>query len=64
MPPESKPVYYRDYLQLDTILNAQETESGKRGNEAHEEMLFIIVHQAYEMWFKQILHEIDSIINS
>ncbi|MES2765478.1 MAG: tryptophan 2,3-dioxygenase family protein [Bacteroidota bacterium] len=62
MPQESKPVYYRDYLQLDTLLNAQETESAKRGNEAHEEMLFIIVHQTYEMWFKQILHEIDSIM--
>ncbi len=29
---------------------------------AHEEMLFIITHQVYELWFKQILYEIDSIL--
>ncbi len=55
------PVYYGDYLQLPKILNAQLTESGKDGKEAHEETLFIIIHQAYELWFKQILHELDSI---
>ncbi len=55
------PVYYGDYLQLSKILNAQETESGKDGKEAHEETLFIIIHQAYELWFKQILHELASI---
>lgn len=55
------PVHYSDYLQLDKILNAQAPESDKEGIEAHDEMLFIIIHQAYELWFKQILHEIDSI---
>lgn len=54
-------VHYSDYLQLDKILNAQETESEKRGIEAHDEMLFIIIHQAYELWFKQVIYEIDSI---
>ncbi len=29
--------------------------------EAHDEMLFIIIHQTYELWFKQILHELDSV---
>lgn len=57
----AKEVYYGDYLQLDKILNAQETESGKAGIEAHDEMLFIVVHQAYELWFKQLLYEIKSI---
>ena len=58
---ERKPVYYWDYLQLDRILNAQAPESAKRGPAAHDEMLFIIVHQAFELWFKQILHELDEI---
>ncbi len=57
-------MYYNDYLQLDAILNAQHPESFKEGNEpAHDEMLFIIIHQAYELWFKQILFELDFIMN-
>jgi len=55
-------VYYGDYLQLGKILSAQEPESVRLGEPAHDEMLFIIVHQTYELWFKQILHEIDSVI--
>jgi tryptophan 2,3-dioxygenase len=53
--------YYWDYLHLDRLLGAQELESAKEGETAHEEMLFIIVHQAYELWFKQILWELDSV---
>jgi tryptophan 2,3-dioxygenase len=56
---ERKPVYYSDYLQLDKILNAQKTESEKEGIRADDEMLFIIIHQTYELWFKQILHELN-----
>lgn len=56
-----KPVYYGEYLQLPKILNAQVTESAKYGPEAHDETLFIIIHQTYELWFKQILHELDSV---
>lgn len=56
-----QPVYYGDYLQLPKILNAQAPESAKCGKLAHDETLFIIIHQAYELWFKQILHEINSI---
>lgn len=55
------PIYYSDYLQLESLLNSQKLKSEEYGHEAHEEMLFIIVHQAYELWFKQILHEVDSI---
>ncbi len=58
---ENGGVHYSDYLQLDKILNAQDCESDKKNIEAHDEMLFIIIHQAYELWFKQILFEIDSI---
>jgi len=53
--------YYNDYLQLDKILAAQELESSK-SEKAHDEMLFIVIHQTYELWFKQILIEIDSVI--
>lgn len=61
---DDKPMYYNDYLQLDKLLDAQHPESFKEGNEpAHDEMLFIIVHQAYELWFKQILFELDFIMN-
>ena len=55
------PVYYGDYLRLDRLLSSQEPESAKIGINAHDEMLFIIVHQAYELWFKQILHELDRV---
>lgn len=54
---------YGDYLKIDTITKAQNLESAKYGKAAHEEMLFIITHQTYELWFKQILWEIDSIID-
>jgi len=56
------PVYYGDYLQLGKLLDAQAPESTKYGNEAHDETLFIIVHQAYELWFKQIIHEMRSVL--
>ena len=59
---EQKPVYYGEYLALDKIIHAQHPESFKEGNKpAHDEMLFIIIHQAYELWFKQILFEINSV---
>ena len=57
------PVYYGEYLQLDKIIEAQAPISFNEYNEkAHDEMLFIIIHQAYELWFKQILFEVNSVI--
>jgi tryptophan 2,3-dioxygenase len=53
------PVYYSEYLQLEKILDAQTTESGKENIKADDEMMFIIIHQSYELWFKLILHELD-----
>lgn len=55
-------VYYPEYLQLERILGAQQLESDKLGKHAHDEMLFIVIHQAYELWFKQLLYEVGSII--
>lgn len=57
-----EPCYYGDYLKLAQFLDAQKPVSGKYGEEAHDETLFIIVHQAYELWFKQILHELSSVM--
>lgn len=57
------PVYYSEYLQLDKILNAQFPESAKEGIRADDEMLFVIIHQTYELWFKQVLHELDIVRN-
>jgi tryptophan 2,3-dioxygenase len=62
---EQKPLYYSEYLHLDKILDAQHPKSAENGKAAaHEEMLFIIVHQAFELWFKQVRHELCSIIES
>ncbi len=54
--------YYSDYLALDELLNAQHCESAKHGDAAHDELLFIITHQTFELWFKQVLFEINSVI--
>src|SRR5688572_11203818 len=56
-------VHYSDYLQLDKILGAQQRESDRLEEPAHDEMLFITIHQAYELWFKQILFEVTSVTN-
>jgi tryptophan 2,3-dioxygenase len=56
-----EPIYYGEYLQLEKVLDSQHPKSKEHGNEAHDETLFIIIHQAYELWFKQILHEIGSV---
>jgi tryptophan 2,3-dioxygenase len=58
---QKQDVHYSDYLQLDKILHAQFPESDKLQQPAHDEMLFIVIHQAYELWFKQLLYETDSV---
>lgn len=55
--------HYHNYLQLDKILDAQQLRSALDGTPAHDEMLFIVIHQAYELWFKQIIHEVSSIVS-
>jgi tryptophan 2,3-dioxygenase len=56
----STSLYYQDYLELDKILDAQRPRSFEAGQQpSHDEMLFIIIHQAYELWFKQIQFELD-----
>lgn len=54
--------HYHNYLQLDKVLGAQQLKSASDTPPgAHDEMLFIIIHQAYELWFKQVIHELTSI---
>ena len=52
---------YASYLRLPQLLSNQQLESVKQGTPAHDEMLFIVIHQTYELWFKQILYELDLI---
>jgi tryptophan 2,3-dioxygenase len=54
----SKELSYGSYLQLDKILSSQQ-----RLSDHHDEMLFIIIHQASELWMKLILHEVSAAID-
>ncbi|XP_044735927.1 tryptophan 2,3-dioxygenase [Chrysoperla carnea] len=54
---------YSEYLMLDRVLSAQRMLSLENERPVHDEHLFIITHQAYELWFKQIIYELDSIRN-
>ena len=56
-------IHYHSYLQLDKILDAQSPRSEALGKPAHDETLFIIIHQVYELWFKQIIHELGSVMD-
>jgi|SRR5690625_4622459 len=47
---------YNNYLKIDDLLELQQLQSDP---EEHDEMLFIIIHQTYELWFKQVLHEFE-----
>ncbi len=51
---------YNKYLRVQDLINLQDCLSDPAH---HDELLFITVHQAYELWFKQILHEIDAAIS-
>jgi tryptophan 2,3-dioxygenase len=56
-------LYYSDYIELDKILNSQHPKSFESLEEGNDEMLFIIIHQVYELWFKQIIFELDLVRN-
>jgi tryptophan 2,3-dioxygenase len=50
---------YGSYLRIDELLSLQQPLSSPAH---HDEMLFIVIHQVYELWFKQLLHEIDAVM--
>jgi len=56
---DNAPLSYNKYLRVQDLINLQECLSDPAH---HDELLFITVHQAYELWFKQILHELDAAI--
>jgi tryptophan 2,3-dioxygenase len=56
---ENPPLSYNKYLRVQDLINLQDCLSDPAH---HDELLFITVHQAYELWFKQILHELDAAI--
>lgn len=53
------PLSYNKYLKVPDLLRLQQTLSEPV---SHDEMLFIVIHQTYELWFKQILHEVDACV--
>src|ERR671926_2011466 len=56
---EKPPLSYNKYLRVPDLINLQDLLSDPAH---HDELLFITVHQAYELWFKQILHELDAAV--
>jgi tryptophan 2,3-dioxygenase len=56
---KNAPLSYNEYLKVPELIRLQATLSEPQ---SHDELLFIIIHQTYELWFKQILHEIDATI--
>jgi tryptophan 2,3-dioxygenase len=57
--PSSDQLTYSAYLRVPELIGLQHLQSRP---EHHDEMLFIIIHQTYELWFKQLLHELDAVI--
>jgi tryptophan 2,3-dioxygenase len=57
---EKTDLTYNDYLKVTGLLELQVPQSEPAH---HDEMLFIVIHQAYELWFKLILHELDTVMN-
>src|ERR687893_3331386 len=54
---ESPAITYSSYLRVDELLDLQTPRS-----EEHDEMLFIVIHQVYELWFKELLHELQRVM--
>lgn len=56
---QNAPLSYNKYLKVRELIDLQQTLSEPA---SHDELLFIVIHQTYELWFKQILHELDATI--
>lgn len=57
--PESNQLTYGSYLHVEELIRLQQPQSSPPH---HDELLFIIIHQTYELWFKQLLHELDAVV--
>ncbi len=56
---DSKQLTYDEYLRVAELIKLQHLQSSPPH---HDELLFIIIHQTYELWFKQLLHELDAVV--
>jgi aminocarboxymuconate-semialdehyde decarboxylase len=59
--PKREQLTYSSYLHVPQLLELQRPQSSP---EHHDEMLFIIVHQTYELWFKELLHDLDAVVGN
>ena len=57
--PEPEQLTYSSYLKVPELLELQKPQSSPPH---HDELLFIIVHQTYELWFKELLHDLDAVV--
>jgi tryptophan 2,3-dioxygenase len=55
---QAEELTYGSYLKIDELLSLQQPRSEP---EEHDELLFIVIHQVYELWFKEVLHELDQL---
>lgn len=55
---ESPAFTYGSYLRVDELLGLQQPKSDE-----HDEILFIVIHQVYELWFREVLHELDRVMD-
>lgn len=62
--PDDDDFTYATYLKVEELLALQQCVSvdEETGQPEHDETLFIVIHQVYELWFKQLLHELDHIV--
>src|SRR5438270_6352350 len=59
LPPNAEQVTYSTYLRVPELIKLQHPQSSPPH---HDELLFIIIHQTYELWFKLLLHELDAVV--
>jgi aminocarboxymuconate-semialdehyde decarboxylase len=57
--PQAEQLTYSSYLKVPELLKLQHSQSSPQH---HDELLFIIVHQTYELWFKELLHDLDAVV--
>ncbi|HEY6370666.1 MAG TPA: tryptophan 2,3-dioxygenase family protein [Candidatus Sulfotelmatobacter sp.] len=57
--PQGEQLTYSSYLKVPELLRLQQSQSTPQH---HDELLFIIVHQTYELWFKELLHDLDAVV--
>jgi aminocarboxymuconate-semialdehyde decarboxylase len=57
--PHGEQLTYSSYLKVPELLQLQQSQSSPQH---HDELLFIIVHQTYELWFKELLHDLDAVV--